>query len=150
SGIAGVAATSGVLPHLRDRCVLVLEDHPRTRKLLERQLQDLGAARVHSVDSVGDFARGLKTEPSSPPDLVVSDMMLPDGAWPEIVAAINAAGLGSPILFVSGHASREFVKRLPLDNRRAFLAKPFTRPVLRRAIASLLDATAARPEDGPT
>lgn len=123
---------------LRKHRVLLLEDHRSARQLLERQLRELGAATVHSVGSVRDFSRWLMTNHEDPPDLVISDMMLPDGSWTEIVAAINAAHLSAPVLFVSGHSSQELVDLLPLDNPRAFLPKPFTRPVLGRALSVLL------------
>lgn len=126
---------------LLSRSILLLEDHPRARQLMERQLKSLGAKTVHGVSSVRDFERWLTTNRESPPDLVVSDMMLPDGAWPEIVSALAGAKLTVPILFVSGHSSQEFVERLPLENPRAFLSKPFTRPVLGRVLASLLAGT---------
>jgi len=119
--------------------VLALEDHPGAQRAIRWQLEALGAVDVGMADQIQTFRQLLESLDAEPPDLVVSDLLLPDGSWSEVVAAIAATRYAGPVLFVSAHASAEILDSFPLDNPRGFLSKPFSRAQLGEAIEQLLD-----------
>jgi CheY-like chemotaxis protein len=80
--------------------ILVVDDEPDQRFLLRRIFERAG----HEVTDAGDGAAALAVVRESPPDLVVTDMMMPimDGA--ELIRRLRGepATAGIPILAASG------------------------------------------------
>jgi len=80
--------------------ILVVDDEPDQRFMLRRIFERAG----HEVTEVGDGAAALAVVRESPPDLVVTDMMMPvmDGA--ELIRRLRCepATAGIPILAASG------------------------------------------------
>jgi CheY-like chemotaxis protein len=80
--------------------ILVVDDEPTQRILLRRIFERAG----HEVSDACDGAAALRAVGESPPDLVVTDMMMPvmDGA--ELIRRLRAepATAGIPILAASG------------------------------------------------
>jgi CheY-like chemotaxis protein len=82
--------------------ILVVDDEPDQRFLLRRIFERAG----HEVTDVGDGAAALRAVRESPPDLVVTDMMMPVMDGPEFIRCLRAepATAGIPILAASGDA----------------------------------------------
>src|ERR1700691_5957100 len=80
--------------------ILVVDDEPAERFLVGRTLRKAG----HEVTVAENGADGLKAALESPPDLVVTDVMMPvmDGA--ELIRRLHGdpATAGIPILAASG------------------------------------------------
>jgi CheY-like chemotaxis protein len=80
--------------------ILVVDDEPTQRILLRRIFERAG----HEVSDAGDGAAALRAARESPPDLVVTDMMMPvmDGA--ELIRQLRSGPVtaGIPILAASG------------------------------------------------
>lgn len=80
--------------------ILVVDDEPAQRYLLRRILERAG----HEVSDACDGGAALQAVRESPPDLVVTDMMMPvmDGA--ELIRQLRCepATKGIPILAASG------------------------------------------------
>jgi CheY-like chemotaxis protein len=79
---------------------LVVDDEPDQRFLLRRIFERAG----HEVTDAGDGAAALRAVADSPPDLVVTDMMMPVMDGPELIRCLRAepATAGIPILAASG------------------------------------------------
>ncbi|AEV84372.1 response regulator receiver [Actinoplanes sp. SE50] len=80
--------------------VLVVDDEPDLRFLHRRILSRAG----HEVTEAGDGASALEAVRTSPPDLVVTDMMMPVMGGVEFIRRLRAdpATATIPVLAVSG------------------------------------------------
>jgi len=94
-----------VLPlrrQLEQRRLLLLEDHDLLRQSMVRTLSELPDVSVVAVATVAAAIRELE---AAPPNLIVSDLDLPDGSGLELMAHLE--GPEPPaVVFVSGHISR--------------------------------------------
>jgi len=80
--------------------ILVVDDEPAQRFALRRIFERAG----HEVTDAGDGAAGLRAVRESPPDLVVTDMMMPVMGGDEFIRRLRSepATAGIPILAASG------------------------------------------------
>jgi CheY-like chemotaxis protein len=80
--------------------ILVVDDEPAQRFALRRIFERAG----HEVADAGDGAAALRAVGESPPDLVVTDMMMPVMDGNELIRRlrIEPATAGIPILATSG------------------------------------------------
>ncbi|WP_055751557.1 response regulator transcription factor [Frankia sp. AvcI1] len=82
--------------------VVVVDDHPLWREALSRDLDQAGFAVVGTAGSV---AQALRVVAATRPDLVVVDLMLPDGSGVEVIRGLRgpgaAGGFGGAVLIVS-------------------------------------------------
>jgi CheY-like chemotaxis protein len=80
--------------------ILVVDDEPTQRILLRRIFEQAG----HEVSDASDGAAALRAVREAPPDLVVTDMMMPvmDGA--ELIRQLRSepATAGIPVVAASG------------------------------------------------
>jgi DNA-binding response OmpR family regulator len=119
--------------------VLVVDDHAETRRLLARNLS-LAAHAVSSVGSCADAEGALLF--GTPFDVVILDVMLPDGSGIDLCDRLRAAGVGTPILLLTARGdvkSRVSGLEAGADD---YLAKPF-------ALAELLARVKALGRRGP-
>jgi CheY-like chemotaxis protein len=109
--------------------ILVVDDEPAQRSILRRIFERAG----HEVADAGDGAAALQAVGKSPPDLVVTDMMMPvmDGA--ELIRRLRCdpATAGIPILAASGDSHLA-------DGADAVIAKPYACRDLAAAADALL------------
>jgi len=80
--------------------VLVVDDEPAQRFMLHRIFERAG----HQVADAGDGAAALRAVGESPPDLVVTDMMMPVMGGGELIRRLRCepATADIPILAASG------------------------------------------------
>ncbi|BFU46213.1 response regulator [Krasilnikovia sp. MM14-A1004] len=108
--------------------ILVVDDEPDLRFLLRHVLASAG----HEVTDAGDGAIALACVHESPPDLVVTDMMMPVMGGVEFIRRLRAdpATAAIPVLAVTGdlHLAR---------GADAMLAKPWQRAELLAAVDDL-------------
>jgi two-component system OmpR family response regulator len=77
--------------------VLIAEDDPELRRVLERGLAEEGFA----PDTVATGAELLARVESDPPDLLVVDIGLPDADGRDLCQALRARGIQAPVLFLT-------------------------------------------------
>nr|WP_320126204.1 ATP-binding protein [uncultured Shewanella sp.] len=75
--------------------VLIAEDDPLNRTLLEHQLAALG---YHYVDSVGDGQKALECCLTKSYDIIVTDLGMPQMDGFEFLKAIRAKGVNTPVI----------------------------------------------------
>jgi CheY-like chemotaxis protein len=80
--------------------ILVVDDEPAQRFALRRIFEQAG----HEVTDAGDGASALRAARESPPDLVVTDMMMPVMGGNELIRRLRVepATADIPILAASG------------------------------------------------
>jgi two-component system, cell cycle sensor histidine kinase and response regulator CckA len=120
--------------------ILVVEDDPQVRAMARRIL----ASNGHRVIVASGSKHALELARGSPsPDLLVTDVILPDGNGVDLARELGRWWPGIPVVFMSGYTGQNFpaLDALPADAR--FLPKPFTPDALLRAVRDALDRRAA-------
>lgn len=120
------------------RLVLVIEDDRPLLHAMARAFTNAGAQVILAHDG----AEGLKRFMTSAPDLVVTDIIMPEREGIETIVAMKAARPGVPILAVSGSGqtpAREFLTLARALGADAVLAKPFRAGQLLDAARLLID-----------
>jgi CheY-like chemotaxis protein len=123
----------------RKLSILLVEDHVDTAMVLARLLRKMG----HSVAHAGTVVAALKaaaTEfPNGRPDLVISDMGLPDGSGVDIMRSLLASG---PIkgIALSGFGMESDIIQSHAAGFSVHLVKPISIDALRKAILDVMQA----------
>jgi two-component system cell cycle sensor histidine kinase/response regulator CckA len=121
--------------------VLLVEDEESVRILVTDILQRNGYSVLTAAEA--GAARRIAAESEVPIDLVLADVMMPDGTGPELVSTL-ATAFGRPrALFMSGYAGAVLARQGRMAADSAFLQKPFTSPQLLTKMRQILDAPAA-------
>lgn len=112
--------------------VLLVEDGEHVRYFARQLLDDLGCMVVEAAN--GEEA--LAALAGFDPDLVFSDIVMPEMGGLELAARLRERHPDLPVLLASGYSSKQF---LPGDERRApMLRKPYTIETLAAGINALL------------
>lgn len=113
--------------------ILVADDHSQTRKLLARVLREDG----HDTISVGSCAGVESVVAGRSFDVVVLDVMLPDGSGIELCARLRASAMHTPILLLTARGEvRDRVRGLEAG-ADDYLPKPFAIAELRARVKAL-------------
>jgi CheY-like chemotaxis protein len=114
---------------------LVVDDEPDLRYILRRVFERAG----HEVADCSNGATALQAAQRSPPELVVTDMMMPVMGGAELIRQLRADPVTAriPILAVTGDAHLA-------GGADAVLAKPWTSPQLLAAVGALMAQKADR------
>lgn len=116
--------------------VLLVDDDEAVRGTVAAQLEALGAT-VSAVASGGEALRRLQEKV---PDLLITDVLMPEISGPELVAALRARNLVLPSLYISGHTGES------LGLTGNVLRKPFSIDALALAV---LEAVGRRTPAAP-
>ncbi len=121
-----------------DETVLVVEDNPNVRKMVIRQLRDLGYKIVEANN--GPSAIKL-IEQGTTFDLLLTDIVMPGGMTGfQLADHLRQGRSNIKILYTSGYTE---LAALPdcLPNRAQLLSKPYRKQDLARAIRQALDGS---------
>lgn len=146
---AAAPATEPVAPAptvLRGR-VLVAEDNPDLRELLQKQLSEFGCA----AEFVGDGVEAVAAATGGHFDLVLMDMEMPRMKGDEAVRALRARGYAQPVLAFTAHGDREEQARIRSAGFDDLLEKPVSAEDLAAALRRFIAQPApANPGAGAT
>ena len=116
--------------------VLVVEDDAAVRGLVAAVLRDAGYV-VEEAEN-GDAALALAGARDGAFDLLLCDVVLPDGGGDEVARRVAELHPGVRTLFMSGHAPRAIARQGRLRPGSRFIAKPFTPEALLEKVARVL------------
>jgi two-component system cell cycle sensor histidine kinase/response regulator CckA len=102
--------------------ILLVEDEDMVRAVAERALTRQGYTVLCAEN--GEAALELLAS-SDPPDLLISDVVMPTMDGPTLVGHVRRRYPDLPILFMSGYAEEQLRRSIAIDNV-AFLPKPFS------------------------
>jgi class 3 adenylate cyclase/predicted Ser/Thr protein kinase len=116
--------------------ILIVEDEPGIRINLTLMLKGEG----HTVDSAEDGRAGIEHAQSFAPDLIISDVMMPQLDGFGMLEALRADPrfVDTPFIFLTALSDRTSMRRGMNLGADDFLNKPFTRDELIEAVNSRL------------
>ena len=118
----------------RDARVLVVDDEPDIRELLELTLAKMGLG----VDSVGSIAEAKERLKSERYDLCLTDMRLGDGEGLELVRHIAGMGADLPVAVITAFGSAENAVAALKAGAFDYVSKPVGLEQLRALVKSAL------------
>jgi two-component system cell cycle response regulator DivK len=120
------------------RLILIVEDEPNNRAILQTLVQDFLRARTAVAD---DGQQALDTVARERPDLILMDLMMPvlDGLSTVRRLKGDAATAGIPIIALTALARSEDETAAREAGCDAFIAKPFDLEDVERAVRRFLD-----------
>lgn len=119
----------------KERSILIIEDNDELRRFLAMILRD-----CYHVLEAGDGRQGLEIIGRELPDLIVSDVMMPEMDGIELLAAVkvNRGTSHIPVILLSAKASVDDRVRGLEYGADDYIAKPFNSAYLKARIESLI------------
>jgi hypothetical protein len=116
--------------HAASSTILVVEDEPAVRALVERVLRDAGHTILVAPD--GTAALDMAAHHDGPIDLLLTDIVMPGPSGIETARRLAVDRPGTRVLYMSGWATETFRREGVDESEIALLPKPFS-------VAELLD-----------
>jgi len=91
------------LDNVKDKKILIVDDEPDIRVMIERFLRKEGFFRIYTA---GDCSSALAAIGASKPDIAILDVMLPDGDGFTLLSSIRTMST-LPVLFLSARGEDE-------------------------------------------
>ena len=122
--------------------ILIVDDSPATREVLQRNL----CAEGHEVVSAANVAAAMAILSQGPVDLVITDLRMPGADGMELVRHIRDHHRGTGVIMVTGFATVGGAVCAMREGVDDYLPKPFSDEELRHAVAAALDKVRQRRE----
>src|SRR5262245_21318526 len=107
--------------------VLIVDDEPAIREVLEMILQEWG----YDVRLASDGVEAKETVESYQPDIVVSDVVMPQLSGLDLLRARKTGDPARPVVLITAHASIDLAVESMKQGAQDFLTKPMDYPKLR-------------------
>ncbi len=117
--------------------ILIIDDEAELRAMLRRMLEQAG----HEVTEAANGAQGLRLYEQDAPDLIITDIIMPEREGVETIIALRRADPELPIIAISGGgrlAATDFLSMAKKLGARHTLSKPFGRDQLLEAVSECL------------
>ena len=112
--------------------ILLVEDEERIRSLLKEVLESEG----YEVQEVSSGKEALQSHARSPPDLILTDIVMPDTEGIEMIIKIRKSDPNVKIVAMSGGDYLAMARKLGAD---CTLTKPFSNQALLDAVKATLE-----------
>lgn len=124
--------------------ILVVDDEPHMRRVLEIMLRQAG----HKVFSAADGVEALDILHANPIDLVITDMRMPRMDGIQLLGQMRAEDNLTPLIMVTAHGSIESAVEAMKHGASDYILRPFDIDTLELAISRVLkEAEVARQND---
>jgi two-component system, cell cycle sensor histidine kinase and response regulator CckA len=118
--------------------ILVAEDEPAVRAIVARLLRGYGYTVLEARD--GFHALELAEGAPAPPDLLIADVVMPGMGGKQLAEALAARWSGIAVLFISGYAGLDAIRRGLMDEGGEFMQKPLDPDTVAKKVRRVLDA----------
>jgi two-component system, cell cycle sensor histidine kinase and response regulator CckA len=118
--------------------ILIVEDEPMLREMARTILENSGYRILEA--SSGKEALDVWNQRTGPVDLLLTDMMMPEGvSGMELAERLLSLQPGLKVVFTSGYTAQEVSPEVLARNRAHFLQKPFSHANLASIVRECLD-----------
>jgi len=117
----------------------VVEDEQDLRSLVANVLTEYGYKVVTAAN--GTKAIALIAKMDAPPDLLLTDVVMPGMSGPMLADQLLAKFSGARVLFMSGYDERQVVQRYVVEKGFALITKPFQLHNLCAAVKRAMEGT---------
>ena len=119
--------------------ILIVEDEPGVRTLLQKALQRHGYRVL--LAATPREALDIAEQHQHPIDLLMIDVVLPEMDGCSLAQQIAVSQPATRVIYMSGYADKSIVRHAAQDPDTRFLQKPFTPDVVARAVRKVLSAS---------
>ena len=126
-------------PHPGDRTILVVDDEKAVLQVVRSVLEKEGYKVLVADDP--RTAINLSAAHGSSIDLVLTDVIMPGMAGPQLFDSLRSQRPGLRVLYMSGYAGEAIAAQGVLDPNTPLIDKPFTMAGLTRAVREVLNKT---------
>ena len=119
----------------KKRYVLVVDDEPHMRRVLEIMLHQAG----HEVFAAGNGREALEILRGNPVDLVITDMRMPEMDGIALLTRLRADGVDVPVIVITAHGSVESAVEAMKRGASDYILRPFDIDALELVIARALN-----------
>ncbi len=127
--------------------ILIIDDDLSIQRLFKQFLEGAG----YSISSASDGREGMLLMKQKKPDLIITDIMMPEMDGLEVVRNINNTCPGLPVIAISGGMRGMPINFLPHAKKfgacRTF-EKPVSLAALLKAVRELLGTSAEKTDSG--
>jgi DNA-binding NtrC family response regulator len=123
--------------------ILIIEDEPRMRRLLEISLGDDG----HVTHALEDAETGLKFLRREMADLVITDLKLPGMSGLEFLHEARRMNAALPVIVMTAYGSVETAVEAMKAGASDYVLKPFTMAEMKLVVRKELDVQKVREEN---
>jgi DNA-binding NtrC family response regulator len=120
--------------------VLVVDDEPAVREVLEMRLQSWG----HEVVLAPDAETAGALAVSETPDVVISDVVLPGISGIELLSRLKSGDPERPVILITAHGSIDDAVEAMKRGADDFLTKPLDHEALRTTLEAVAERLAGR------
>jgi len=123
--------------------ILIVEDEPKLRRLLELDLSEEG----HRVLAAPDAEQGLKILRAETVELVVTDLKLPGMDGLEFLQAVKRTNAALPVVVMTAYGTIETAVEAMKAGASDYVLKPFSLAEMKMVIQKELDVRRLREEN---
>jgi signal transduction histidine kinase len=134
AAVARPTPTPPVVHRLEAARVLVVEDDDDARELVRKTLEAAGAS-VHAVATAADARREVM---DAPPDVLISDIRMPEEDGYSLIRTLRNAGISTPAIALTAYARQDDADAAREAGYQVHLPKPIDARRLVDAVAALL------------
>jgi CheY-like chemotaxis protein len=134
TGDALLQSTREVLDVPVEATILIADDDPGIRKLLEGVLHSSG----YRVLEASDGRQAVEQLGNNTVDLLITDLLMPDQEGIETIRSVRKRFPGLKIIAMSGGFGEQFLNIAKLMGAHRMIRKPFETQAIREAIRHLL------------
>ena len=115
--------------------VLLVDDDPGVSEVIGLLLEREG----YAVESAATLKEALTRVDTRAPDVVVTDLKLPDGTGLDVIAVLRGRHPGLPIVMITSYSSMESAIAALRAGAVDYVIKPFNNDEFLRAVARALN-----------
>lgn len=120
---------------MKDKQILIVDDEPKMRRVLEIMLQKMG----HQVLSASNGREALECFRANAPDLVITDLRMPEMDGIELLTALRMQESDVPVMVITAHGTIDTAVSAMKQGACDYIERPFDLDALELAVTRALN-----------